>query len=215
MRIDVKLNWWSVSIFVFLLLVIDQVSKVIVKLSMTIGETIYVIGRWFQIKFIENPGAAYGFEISEGEWGKLLLSLIRIVAIAALGYYMNKLLKKKAPRGIVVGFALILAGAIGNLVDSMFYGLIFTESTMWEAATTTAFGEGYTSFLHGKVVDMLHFPIINTYYPDWIPFVGGDRFIFFSPIFNIADSYISIGFLYLIIFQRKYFNSNDNKEINN
>ncbi len=179
---------------------------------MSLGETIYVIGEWFQIKFIENPGAAYGFEISDGEWGKLLLSLIRIVAISALGYYINTLLKKDAPRGVVIGFALILAGAAGNLLDSMFYGLIFSESTVWSVATTTPFGEGYTSFLHGKVVDMLYFPIIDTHYPNWFPWVGGERFIFFSPIFNVADSYISIGFLYLIIFHRKYFNKIEEKK---
>lgn len=199
-------SWLTVSSLAVILLFIDQITKVIIKLSMTIGEAIYVCGTWFQIRFIENPGAAYGFEISDGDWGKLTLSVIRIIAIGALGYYINKLIKKSAPLGVIIGFTLILAGALGNLIDSMFYGLIFSESTAWEVASLTPWGEGYTSFLHGKVVDMLYFPIINTHYPSWIPNVGGERFIFFSPIFNVADSYISVGFVYLIIFQRKYFN---------
>lgn len=207
MKFCIRPSWTSVSILIVLLLVIDQISKIIIKLTMTIGETIYVLGNWFQIKFIENPGAAYGFEISEGAWGKLALSLIRVVAIIALAFYVNHLLKNKAPKGVLFGFALIFAGAIGNLIDSMFYGLIFTESTMWESAKYVDWGTGYTSFLHGKVVDMLYFPVIDTTYPEWIPKWGGDRFIFFSPIFNLADSYISIGFLYLIIFKRKYFNT--------
>lgn len=209
MKFQLKYNRTTISIFVVLLLIIDQISKVIIKLTMTIGESIYVIGNWFQIKFIENPGAAYGFEISDGEWGKLALSLIRIVAISVLLVYINRLITKKAPTGVIMGFALILAGAVGNLLDSIFYGLIFSESTMWDVAHLTAWGEGYTSFLHGKVVDMLYFPIIDTWYPEWMPVVGGERFIFFSPIFNIADSYISIGFLYLIIFKRKFFNKEE------
>lgn len=209
MKFNIKYNWTTLSIFVVLLLVIDQISKIVIKMTMTIGESIYVFGEWFQIKFIENPGAAYGFEISEGEWGKLALSLIRVVAIIALAYYLNLLMRKKAPKGVLFGFGIIFAGAIGNLLDSIFYGLIFSESTMWEVAHLTPWGEGYTSFLHGKVVDMLYFPIIDTFYPEWVPGVGGDRFIFFSPIFNLADSYISIGFLYLIIFKRKYFNNEE------
>ncbi len=210
----IKFNWTTISIFVVVLLAFDQFTKVIVKLSMTLGETIYVFGKWFQIKFIENPGAAYGFEISDGEWGKLLLSIIRIIAIGALGYYMNKLINTKAPKGVVLGFSLILAGAVGNLLDSMFYGLIFSESSMWSVATTTAWGEGYTSFLQGKVVDMIHVPLIDTAREGWkwlSSIVGEKRFIFFSPIFNVADTYISVGFLYLIIFQRKYFNSVSSK----
>lgn len=207
MNFDIKKpSWTLVSIFVVLLLFIDQLTKVIIKLTMTIGEAIYVCGTWFQIRFIENPGAAYGFEISDGDWGKLTLSVIRIIAIFGLGYYIHKLMQKSAPIGVIVGFSLILAGALGNLIDSMFYGLIFSESTAWQVASTTPWGEGYTTFLHGKVVDMLYFPIIDTHYPEWLPKVGGERFIFFSPIFNVADSYISVGFVYLIIFQRKYFN---------
>ena len=205
MKFNIKINGISVSIFIALLLVIDQISKVIIKLSMTIGESIHVFGDWFQIKFIENPGAAYGFQISEGDWGKLALSIVRIIAILALTYYLRSLMKNKAPKGVIIGFALIFAGAVGNLLDSMFYGLIFSESTMWSVADVVDFGAGYTSFLHGKVVDMLYFPIIDTTYPSWVPKWGGDRFIFFSPIFNIADSYISIGFVYLLIFKRKYF----------
>lgn len=206
MKFDLKYNRTTISLFILLLLIIDQASKVVIKLTMSIGQTIYVIGNWFQIKFIENPGAAYGFEIADGEWGKLTLTLVRIVAIIALSYYINILLRRRAPQGVLFGFAIILAGAIGNVIDSLFYGLIFTESTMWDVAKFVPWGEGYTSFMHGKVVDMLYFPIIDTWYPKWVPFVGGNKLVFFSPIFNIADTYISIGFLYLIIFKRKYFN---------
>lgn len=212
MNCSFKPSWKVLTVFIFLLLALDQVSKILIKCSMTIGETIYVFGEWFQIKFIENPGAAYGFEISDGEWGKLLLSLIRVVAICALTWYINKLIKEHAPKGVVVGFALILAGALGNLIDSMFYAEIFTASTFTDVAHCVPWGEGYGGFMHGKVVDMLYFPIINTEYPSWMPVVGGDRFIFFSPIFNIADSYISIGFLYLIIFQRKFFNKKEEEQ---
>lgn len=206
MKLDIKITWCTLSLFAIILLVIDQISKIVIKLSMKIGETIYVFGKWFQIKFIENPGAAYGFEISDGEWGKLALSIIRIFAILGLVYYITKLSKDKAPKGVIIGFVLIFAGAVGNLLDSMFYGLIFSESTMWNVAECVSIGDGYSSFLQGDVVDMLYFPIINGYYPEWFPFWGGDRFIFFSPIFNLADSYISIGFLYLLIFKRAYFN---------
>lgn len=186
------------------LLVLDQVVKIIVKLNMTINQSITVFSDWFFILFIENPGAAFGTELG-GDYGKLALSLFRIVAVAALVWYIHKLSKKEAPRGVMIGFALILVGALGNIVDSAFYGLLFSESTPFAAATFLPEGGGYASFLHGKVVDMLYFPIVNGTYPSWLPWVGGDSFTFFSPIFNIADSYITIGVLYLIIFQRKYF----------
>ena len=172
---------------------------------MTINEAIYVFGDWFQIRFIENFGAAYGFELG-GDYGKMALSLIRVVLTILLIFYINSLIKKGAPKKVIFSFVLILAGAVGNLIDSMFYGMIFSESTTMDVANYVGCnGGGYSTFLHGAVVDMLYVPIIDTTLPEWLPLKGGDRFIFFSPIFNVADSYVSIGFIYLILFCRKYF----------
>lgn len=187
------------------LLVADVVSKIVVKTTMTLGENISVIGSWFNIHFIENPGAAWGFQLG-GDYGKLILSLFRIVAVAAIAYYITKLRKRQAPIGVQVAFVAILVGALGNILDSAFYGLIFSESTTTTVAHWTSWGEGYGTFLHGDVVDMLYFPIINIdQMPSWVPFWGGEPFVFFSAIFNLADSYISVALIYLIIFQRKFF----------
>lgn len=186
------------------LLILDQIVKIWVKMNMAIEESITIFPDWFFIRFIENPGAAFGTQLG-GEYGKLILSLFRIIAVAGLGWYLHYLLKKKAPTGVIVGFSLIMAGAIGNIIDSAFYGLIFSESTYTSAATFLPEGGGYASFLHGKVVDMLYFPLFSGTYPSWFPWIGGNAFTFFSPIFNIADSYISIGVFYLIIFHWKYF----------
>ena len=158
----------------------------------------------FLILFNENPRAAFGMQLG-GTWGKLLLSLIRIAAIVLIAWYLHRLVKKSAPTGVLVGGALILAGAIGNMIDSAFYGLIFSESTPYAAATLFPEGGGYAPFLHGKVVDMLYFPIINSTWPDWMPLIGGREFTFFSPVFNIADSYITVAVFYIILFQRKFF----------
>ena len=194
----------KVTIFIVLLLLVDQIVKFIVKLNMALYESIPVFGHWFQIDFVENPGAAFGMQLG-GEWGKLLLSLIRIAAIVLIAWYTHRLIHRSAPKGVIVGFALILAGAIGNMIDSAFYGLIFSESTPHAVATLFPEGGGYASFLHGKVVDMLYFPIIESTWPDWMPWVGGRDFIFFSPVFNIADSYITVAVLYLFFFKHKYF----------
>lgn len=185
------------------LIILDQLSKIWIKTTMTLDESIHVFGNWFQIRFIENPGAAFGMELG-GDYGKLILSLFRVVAIVFITIYIGKLLKQRAPNGVIVAFTLILIGAFGNLVDSAFYGMIFTESTYYTVAEFTS--NGYGTFLHGKVVDMLYFPIIDiSRMPDWIPIWGGERFVFFSPIFNLADTYISVALIYLIIFQRKFF----------
>lgn len=194
----------KLTFLILLLLLIDQVVKFTVKLDMKLYESIPVFGNWFIIHFIENPGAAFGMQLG-GEWGKLLLSLIRIAAIALIAWYLHKLVKSSAPKGVLIGFALILAGAIGNMIDSAFYGLIFSESTPYAAATLFPEGGGYASFLHGKVVDMLYFPIISSTWPQWMPWVGGRDFTFFSPVFNLADSYITVAVFYLLIFKHKYF----------
>lgn len=192
-------------LLIVLLLAADQIVKLCVKTHMTLDEAIPVFGQWFYIRFIENPGAAYGMELG-GEYGKLILSLFRIVAIGAIGWYIRRLIRRGAPTGVIVGFALILAGALGNMIDSAFYGLVFSESTFTEAAHFVPWGTGYASFLHGSVVDMLYFPIIEIdRMPEWVPLVGGEPYTFFSPIFNIADAYVTCGIVYLILFQRKFF----------
>lgn len=201
---DIFTKKWGVAAFIIILLIIDQVVKVLVKTNMTINEAIPVFGEWFYIRFIENEGAAFGMKLG-GEYGKLLLSLFRVVLISVLSVYIFRWIKKKAPTGVIVGFCLIFAGALGNIVDSVFYGVIFTESTFYEIAKFVPWGEGYQTFMHGWVVDMLYFPIIDTVMPDWVPVIGGEPYVFFSPVFNIADSYISIGFIYLLLFKRKYF----------
>lgn len=194
----------KITLIISGLLLLDQITKIIVKTQMTINQSITVFPDWFFIHFIENPGAAFGAQFG-GEYGKLFLSLFRIAAVIALCWYINKLIKKQAPTGVLVGFALILAGALGNIIDSAFYGLVFSESTYDAVATFLPEGGGYASFLHGKVVDMLYFPLFSGTYPSWFPGIGGGSFTFFSPIFNVADSYITIGVLYLIIFQYKFF----------
>ncbi len=193
--------WLLIGLF----LLVDQVVKIWIKTTMALDESITVFPDWFFIRFIENPGAAFGFQLG-GSYGKLALSLFRLAAIGVLIWYLTKLVKKHAPTGVVVGFALILAGAVGNIIDSAFYGLIFSESTPWQVATLFPEGGGYAGFLHGQVVDMLYFPIFSGVYPSWFPVVGGDPFTFFSPIFNIADSYITCGVIYMLIFQYKFFN---------
>ena len=201
----VNMSRRKVIILIVVLLLIDQIVKIWVKTHMTLDESITVFPNWFFIRFIENPGAAFGMQIG-GEYGKLILSLIRIIAIGFLGYYINKLLKRgDVPTGVIVGFAMILVGALGNVIDSAFYGLLFSESTITSVATFLPDGGGYAGFLHGKVVDMLYFPLFSGTYPEWFPWVGGDKFLFFSPVFNLADSYISVGVIYMLIFQNKFF----------
>ncbi len=187
-----------------ILLLVDQVVKVLVKTNMTINESITVFPNWFFIRFIENKGAAFGFQLG-GDVGKLILSLFRLVAIVAIVWLIGYFRRKEAPKGVVVGFVLILAGAVGNMIDSAFYGLLFSPSTFTQVAEFLPQGGGYAGFLHGMVVDMLYFPLFSGVYPEWLPFVGGESFTFFSPIFNIADSYITCAVIYLLVFQYKYF----------
>ena len=192
-------------IIIFIVLLLDQLLKFWVKLNMTIGESFPVLGDWFQIYFIENNGMAFGWELG-AQWGKLALSVFRIIAVALLFYFIYYLNKKKVKFGPLLGVSLITAGALGNIIDGMFYGMIFGESSFMQVATLFPEGGGYSGFLQGKVVDMFYFPLFT--FPEWVPFFGGQ--IFFSPIFNIADSAITIGFLYLIIFQWNFLKNIDN-----
>ena len=194
-----KLSRGNVAVLLLVfILVADQVSKILVKTNMTIHESIEIFS-WFKILFIENNGMAYGMEIGS----KLLLSLMRVLLIGVLSVYLVREIKEKARWGYIVCLVMVVAGAIGNMIDGMFYGLIFDESTPYTVSELVPFGSGYPSFMTGKVVDMLYFPIINTTWPEWVPMVGGEGFIFFSPIFNIADSSISVGVVALLIWYRK------------
>ena len=202
---------------IFLVLLIDQIVKIWIKLNMRIGESFNFFGKgqdWFQIYFTENPGMAFGLELG-GDYGKLALSLFRIVAVGFITYYLIILCKQKKSYGLVASIALIWAGAVGNILDSIFYGLVFTKSSVHTLATMTNFGHGYAGFLHGKVVDMLYFPLIEGHYPKWFPFVGGEHFLFFQPIFYIADTSISVGVGMVVVFHRKFFNEGKKSKVKN
>ncbi len=191
------------ALIVLVVLVIDQVIKICVKTGMYLHESIHVTD-WFYIYFTENNGMAFGMEII----GKLFLSLFRIVAVVLIAWYLTRVVKQK-PRvknGYIVCLSLILAGAVGNIIDCVFYGEFFSASTHTDIATWVSMGQGYADWLHGRVVDMFYFPIIDTYWPDWMPFVGGEHFIFFSPIFNFADAAISCGIIALLLFYSRYLN---------
>ena len=203
---------FKISLFVILLLIIDQIIKILVKTNMTIGQSIHVFGSWFQILFIENPGMAFGMQFG-GNVGKFILSIFRVVLAIAIIIYIRKLLKRgDTPAGVLVGLAAILCGAIGNIIDSLFYGMIFSESTFTQVAELFPAGGGYSGFLYGKVVDMFYFPIIDTTLPEWVPIWGGKEFIFFRPIFNFADSCITCGAIYLLIFKWKFFSKQSKTE---
>lgn len=189
-------------LLVFLVLVLDQASKIWVKTNMYLGQD-YRITNWFYIHFTENPGMAFGLEFG-GVWGKLALSIFRIIAIGALILWLRNLIKSKVTPVAVTAVSLILAGAIGNILDSAFYGLIFTDSLGRVAEMFPAAG-GYAPFLQGKVVDMLYFPLYSGNLPEWVPVWGGDFFIFFRPIFNLADASISAGVILLLLFQKRIF----------
>ena len=186
---------------IFLVLIIDQIIKIYIKTHMYWHESIRVTD-WFYIYFTENNGMAFGMEI----FGKLFLTLFRIVAVAAIGWYLVRIIKQGLKMGYIICVSLILTGALGNIIDSVFYGVLFNESTHSQIASFMPEGGGYAPLFYGKVVDMFYFTIIDTNWPQWMPFVGGEHFIFFSPIFNLADAAISCGIIALLLFYSKYLN---------
>lgn len=216
------MKYRNAILIVLLIIIADQVLKVYIKTHFSMGDEVHIFGNWFRLHFIENEGMAYGMKLSESPVGKLLLSSFRLVAVVFGFFLLHRISKKGYSRGAVICGALILAGALGNLIDSMFYGMIFTDSmptcfsgnyenfkSMLQnqnrdaVAHFTSFGHGYGKFLQGKVVDMLYFPIVDTQMPKWVPFFGGKNFIFFEPVFNIADAAISVGVLTLVFFQKR------------
>ncbi|WP_417238311.1 lipoprotein signal peptidase [Bizionia sp.] len=196
-------------LFIILILIIDQVSKIYIKTHFVLGEDITVFS-WFKIYFIENDGMAWGTKISDfvsfisDRTAKISLTLFRIVAIFGIGYWLYDATKKQQSQILIWAVALIFAGAMGNIIDSVFYGVIFDDSYGQVASFMPASG-GYDSLLHGKVVDMLYFPLWKGYLPDWLPFYGGEYFTFFEPVFNVADMAISTGFGLLIVFNKRAF----------
>lgn len=185
-------------IIVIAILLIDQIVKVWVKLNFTIGEEVDLIGNWCKLHFIENEGMAFGMSFG-GVAGKYVLTFLRIIASVLIGWYLLKLIKKGGNKLAVYSFTLIFAGAVGNIIDSMFYGLLFSESTFFSVSQFLPEGGGYAPMFLGKVVDMFYFPIIDTALPQWIPFFGGNDFRFFNAIFNISDVSITIGVVILLI----------------
>ncbi len=195
---------------IVLVLLADQILKIWIKLNMYIGQEFLVFGQWFRIHFTENEGMAFGMTLG-GEYGKITLTLFRIIAVTFIGVYLYTLLNKRTPRGLIVSISLILAGALGNIIDSVFYGVVFTDSYS-KLATFLPEGGGYASWFHGKVVDMLYFPVFEGFLPDWFPIWGGEHMIFFRPVFNIADAAITVGVFMIIIFQRSYFKEEDKED---
>lgn len=191
-------------LLILLVLLADQILKFWIKLNMSLGQEYRIVGDWFIIHFTENNGMAFGFEFG-GEAGKLALSLIRILAVSGIGYGLVYLIKKKYHRGLILNVALVFAGALGNIIDSTFYGKLFSESTYFSKAQFLPAQGGYAGLFHGKVVDMFYFPIIEGHYPSWFPFWANQPFVFFKPVFNLADAAISIGVILIMIFQNRYF----------
>ncbi len=200
------MNAKKLTILLVLLVLVDQALKIWVKTHMTLDEAIMVIPTWFQLRFVENNGAAFGMQLSAGtafDWGKLILSCFRLAMIGLLGYYLRYLLRRKTPAGVLVGLTLILAGAVGNMIDSAFYGVVFSASTPTQVAH---FGDGYAPLMMGRVVDMFYFPLFQwNGVPRWLSFLVDSRNYFFGAIFNLADAYISVAVVYLLIFQYKFF----------
>lgn len=189
-------------LLVLIVIILDQAIKYYIKTNFFYGQEVSLMGNWAKLHFIENEGMAFGMKLSEGSFGKLALSLFRLGAVIFGFWLLRYIITKGYGRGVVICCSLILAGALGNLIDSMFYGLIFTESS-FHIAKTVPFGTGYGKFLQGRVVDMFYFPMVDTVMPDWVPFFGGKNFTFFEPVFNFADAAISVGVLTLVFFQKR------------
>ncbi|GAA4116612.1 lipoprotein signal peptidase [Aquimarina addita] len=188
---------------IILVLLIDQISKIYIKTHFSLHQEVSVFS-WFRIIFVENKGMAWGFELP-GSYGKLILTLFRLIAISGIGYWLYDSVRKNSAWILTFCIALIFAGAFGNIIDSMLYGIIFNESTFTQVAQFMPEGGGYESIFYGKVVDMIQFRFYDDILPDWIPFWGGEHFSFFDPVFNIADSAISIGVFLLLIFNKRAF----------
>ncbi len=194
----------KVLLFIIVILVADQILKIWVKTSMTLGQDISIAGNWAYLYFVENKGMAFGMEFG-GAAGKIALSLFRIIAAVAIGWYLVRLINNMAHTGLIFAIAAILAGAVGNIIDSTFYGVIFSESSFHQTATIFPPDGGYAPLLKGKVVDMFYFPVIEGRWPEWSPIRAGEQFVFFRPVFNIADAAITSGVIALILFQKRFF----------
>jgi signal peptidase II len=190
-------------IIAFLVLLIDQVIKIYIKTHFFLGEEVHVAGNWFILHFTENNGMAYGMEFG-GQWGKLFLSSFRILAVGAIFWYLLDIIKKGEDKLYTICIALIFAGALGNIIDSAFYGVLFSDSG-YDVARFMPEEGGYSTFLHGKVVDMFYFPVIEGHFPEWFPIWGTEDFIFFRPVFNFADASISVGVAIIILYQKRFF----------
>lgn len=212
-----------IAFIIALVVIADQALKLYIKTNYNLNESHNVLGKWFQLYFVENPGMAYGWKFG-GNWGKLVLTVFRLIAVIFGTWYLANIIKQKYHRGFIVCAALIYAGALGNLIDSAFYGLIFDKG-MTADPVTHQYGNyegvakfvkqgGYASFLYGNVVDMLYFPLINGHFPKWVPFWGGEEFEFFRPIFNLADASISTGVITILVFQKRFFKQRITDELN-
>ena len=201
------------AFIIVLILLIDQISKIYIKTHFALGDE-YRLFDWFRIYFVENDGMAWGTKISDfasfisDRTAKIALTIFRIVAIIGIGYWLLEATKKKRPKVLLLAIALVFAGALGNIIDSVFYGVLFNDS-YGQIASVFPIEGGYDSLLHGKVVDMLYFPLWKGYLPEWLPFFGGKYFTFFEPVFNVADAAISAGFIMLMVFNKKAFSKNE------
>ncbi|RLD43125.1 MAG: lipoprotein signal peptidase [Bacteroidetes bacterium] len=194
------------ALLIIIVLILDQLLKIWVKTNMFIGDSIPIFGNWAFVHFVENEGMAFGWKLfGGGDFGKIFLSVFRIAAVIGIAYYLWIIIKQKKHFLLLISISLIFAGALGNIIDSLFYGLIFEASTPFHVASMFPADGGYANFLHGRVVDMFYFPLFEGSYPKWIPWIGGDYYQFFQPVFNIADSSIFIGVSMLVIMQKKFF----------